>query len=71
MDGVSDAVLSSNSIACVSEASLIDKSSTDIDDLLHKIKADANPEQIDLHYLIIRFYSYLNRSYDSNSRKLT
>ncbi len=51
MDGVSDAVLSSNSIACVSEASLIDKSSTDIDDLLHKIKADANPEQIDLHYL--------------------
>ena len=50
-DGVSDTVLASTSIACVSEASIVDQSSTNIDDLLHKIKADANPEQLDLHYL--------------------
>jgi hypothetical protein len=50
-DGLGDAIASSTTIACDSVALVADSSSCDIDHLLSKIKADANPDQIDLFYI--------------------
>ena len=46
-----EAIASSTSIACDSVALVSDSSSCDIEHLLGKIKADANPDQIDLFYI--------------------
>ena len=50
-DGLGEAIASSTSIACESMALVSDSSSCDIATLLNKIKADANPDQIDLFYI--------------------
>mgnify|MGYP003136604635 CR=1 FL=1 len=50
-DGLGEAIASSTSIACDSLALVSDSSSCDLDVLLNKIKADANPDQIDLFYI--------------------
>ena len=52
-DGLDSAILASNVIACESVAVLSDDSQTSVnmDDLLQKIKAGANPNQVDLFYI--------------------
>ena len=50
-DGLGEAIASSTSIACDSLALVSDSSTCDLDHLLSKIKADANPDQIDLFYI--------------------
>ena len=50
-DGLSEAIASSTSVACESVASISEDSQFDIDKLLNKIKADSNPDQIDLYYI--------------------
>tara|TARA_A100001201_G_C4096343_1_gene203953 strand:+ start:1953 stop:3428 length:1476 start_codon:yes stop_codon:yes gene_type:complete len=52
-DGLDSAILANNVIACESVAVLSDDSQTSVnmDDLLQKIKAGANPDQVDLFYI--------------------
>jgi uncharacterized coiled-coil protein SlyX len=50
-DGLGEAIASSTTIACESLATISEDSSFDIDNLLNKIKADSNPDQIDLYYI--------------------
>lgn len=50
-DGLDATILSNNSIACESVALVSDSSSQNIDNLISKIKAEANPNQVDLFYI--------------------
>ena len=50
-DGLDATILANNSIACESVAIVSDSSDQNLENLLNKIKAEANPDQIDLFYI--------------------
>ena len=50
-DGLDATILANNSIACESVAVVSDSSDQNLDNLINKIKAEANPDQIDLFYI--------------------
>ena len=50
-DGLDATILANNSIACESVAVVSDSSDRNLDNLINKIKAEANPDQIDLFYI--------------------
>jgi len=50
-DGLDATILANNIIACESVAVVSDSSDRNLDNLINKIKAEANPDQIDLFYI--------------------